>query len=802
MRAGRRSASRWASPRWSPRAPSTTASTRPPRGRQPARRPRRLLVVNGQTGVPADLRRPPQGRRNVPGLGDVQPLVMGRAVLVDARRPVRPAARRPTGRQGLGCRRGEDLARRQPAGACRSIGRPIDDRPASPAAVRLPANTPVAGRRRSWPSALEGRRRTARDAFPAAPRGRRRPEDASAVGVGPPRQGRPRSWRTRPSSCDVATPRPPSSTRSGRTTSRRSTSSWRRAPTASRCARRCSSSSRTPSEPGQVQTVEANEEMTSDVTAGLELGFAVGGYLRPGGRPVPGLQRPVGQRGGAAARHRHPALGRGDARPDRRAVRRRGAAAGAGRLAAGPAAGLRPGLAGAGADAAGAQRGLRQAAGDDGFRLRAGDAAGAGGRHGDGRAGLAGAGPAGGRRAAGRRRAPRAADDPAALLRSCKSAPPSSWLLSASAAARAAATYLPPRMGVVRPAIVCSWWRCLVAMPLLAGAGRPAGAAVLPLLPRPGGPAGGRQPGPQSRPHRPGHRRPGRHRRPAGADGRLHPQHRARHQRLARRQHRRRPVRHGRQRHQQGRLLPADGRKRRRRADAGPGRIRPSKASTPCCRFASTTSPTTTSSFTCSPSTSTPCRRGERPVAGPQPAPLPALPRSRAPAWCRRTSPPCTTSRVGDTSPSPAGRRRRSTWKSSARSSITPGTAARSWWTAPGSRRSSPTTRWTCSTSTCEPGADARQVPDGADAKPAAGRANRRCSWSGATSCATPINDQLERIYDLAYAQEVVVGLVALLGVVSALFISVLQRRRELGLLRAVGASQGKCCGRCWRRRC
>jgi len=36
------------------------------------------------------------------------------------------------------------------------------------------------------------------------------------------------------------------------------------------------------------------------------------------------------------------------------------------------------------------------------------------------------------------------------------------------------------------------------------------------------------------------------------------------------------------------------------------------------------------------------------------------------------------------------------------------------------------------------------------------------------------------------------VGRVALLGVVSALFISVLQRRRELGLLRAVGASRGQ----------
>lgn len=49
---------------------------------------------------------------------------------------------------------------------------------------------------------------------------------------------------------------------------------------------------------------------------------------------------------------------------------------------------------------------------------------------------------------------------------------------------------------------------------------------------------------------------------------------------------------------------------------------------------------------------------------------------------------------------------------------------------------------------------------------------------------------QLRRIYGLAYAQQGVIGLVALLGVVSALFISVLQRRRELGLLRAVGASR------------
>jgi putative ABC transport system permease protein len=50
----------------------------------------------------------------------------------------------------------------------------------------------------------------------------------------------------------------------------------------------------------------------------------------------------------------------------------------------------------------------------------------------------------------------------------------------------------------------------------------------------------------------------------------------------------------------------------------------------------------------------------------------------------------------------------------------------------------------------------------------------------------------IDRIYIFAYAQQGVVGLVALLGVVSALLISVLQRRRELGLLRAVGASRAQ----------
>jgi putative ABC transport system permease protein len=50
----------------------------------------------------------------------------------------------------------------------------------------------------------------------------------------------------------------------------------------------------------------------------------------------------------------------------------------------------------------------------------------------------------------------------------------------------------------------------------------------------------------------------------------------------------------------------------------------------------------------------------------------------------------------------------------------------------------------------------------------------------------------IERIYKLAYIQQFLVGIVAALGVVTALLISVLQRRRELGLLRAVGATQGQ----------
>ncbi len=54
------------------------------------------------------------------------------------------------------------------------------------------------------------------------------------------------------------------------------------------------------------------------------------------------------------------------------------------------------------------------------------------------------------------------------------------------------------------------------------------------------------------------------------------------------------------------------------------------------------------------------------------------------------------------------------------------------------------------------------------------------------------VNAMVEKIYSVAYAQLIVVMLVAGLGVVTALLIAVLQRQHEMGLLRAVGASRGQ----------
>ena len=54
------------------------------------------------------------------------------------------------------------------------------------------------------------------------------------------------------------------------------------------------------------------------------------------------------------------------------------------------------------------------------------------------------------------------------------------------------------------------------------------------------------------------------------------------------------------------------------------------------------------------------------------------------------------------------------------------------------------------------------------------------------------LSELINRVYLLAYLQQIIIGVVAALGVVTALLISVLQRKRELGLLLAVGATPGQ----------
>ena len=54
------------------------------------------------------------------------------------------------------------------------------------------------------------------------------------------------------------------------------------------------------------------------------------------------------------------------------------------------------------------------------------------------------------------------------------------------------------------------------------------------------------------------------------------------------------------------------------------------------------------------------------------------------------------------------------------------------------------------------------------------------------------LSELINRVYLLAYLQQIIVGVVAALGVVTALLISVLQRKRELGLLLALGATPGQ----------
>src|SRR5260370_22306187 len=60
------------------------------------------------------------------------------------------------------------------------------------------------------------------------------------------------------------------------------------------------------------------------------------------------------------------------------------------------------------------------------------------------------------------------------------------------------------------------------------------------------------------------------------------------------------------------------------------------------------------------------------------------------------------------------------------------------------------------------------------------------------TELQTLIDDMIERLYGIALSLQFVVMVEASLGVVTALLISVLQRKREMGLLRAIGASRSQ----------
>lgn len=86
-----------------------------------------------------------------------------------------------------------------------------------------------------------------------------------------------------------------------------------------------------------------------------------------------------------------------------------------------------------------------------------------------------------------------------------------------------------------------------------------------------------------------------------------------------------------------------------------------------------------------------------------------------------------------------------------------------------------------------QPGAAAQSVSDAMLKKY---EANDALLILSRTELLGHLEEQIRRFSAVAYSQEVVVGLVAALGVVTALLISVLQRRRELGILRAIGATR------------
>jgi putative ABC transport system permease protein len=91
----------------------------------------------------------------------------------------------------------------------------------------------------------------------------------------------------------------------------------------------------------------------------------------------------------------------------------------------------------------------------------------------------------------------------------------------------------------------------------------------------------------------------------------------------------------------------------------------------------------------------------------------------------------------------------------------------------------------------CQPGADTDAVEQRIQ-RWASGRSmfvtNRAATYDY-------VRGVIRRLYSIAYGQQLVVAIVAALGVLAALLIAVIQRQRELGLLRAVGATRGQVLG-------
>ncbi|MCS6849693.1 MAG: FtsX-like permease family protein [Gemmataceae bacterium] len=73
--------------------------------------------------------------------------------------------------------------------------------------------------------------------------------------------------------------------------------------------------------------------------------------------------------------------------------------------------------------------------------------------------------------------------------------------------------------------------------------------------------------------------------------------------------------------------------------------------------------------------------------------------------------------------------------------------------------------------------------------------ADQALAVTGREELVEQVRGVIRRVFGVAYVQEAVLGIVAALGVVMALLISVLQRQRELGLLRAIGATRAQLMG-------